>query len=101
MITTHPELVPCAKCGENPCPGYVHVPFNRSTVTCGICSGTGRALGSKDVALELTGTHGPEPEHSWSETRVSEGLWVHSYATRAEHDREARRAALRVALEGI
>jgi hypothetical protein len=91
VITAHPEAVPCTNCG-----GSGSRRFNGHWGRpCSVCSGTGRALGPADVARELIG----ETPIQYGDK--ANGLFYLRFTTRAEHDREAIRAALRRAMEGL
>lgn len=103
VVTAHPELVKCEACG-----GIGQLRRRGDFVEwrpCAACSGTGRALGPADVAREMCGltladlTAVPATDGE-ALVHVAGGISILQWRTRADHDREAIGAALRLALEG-
>jgi hypothetical protein len=101
VLSCHPEPARCAECrgqgdsnvcdicgvdedGQNDC-GY--------SGACADCSGTGRALGSSEVATEMSGSdaaHACAIHLSYTDG----GLSVLTYPTRAAHDEHAIKAVI-------
>lgn len=93
IITCHPEPAVCAECGGLGDHRLISKPSE-----CPACAGTGKALGSREVAAELCGEMAG-PYSANPATFVTGGIRGLLYPTRAAFDSHAIADALRLAID--